>query len=170
MSDDITAVNNSIQQEHEGAHLSEERFLEFSLGEENYAIPLLRVKEVIAVPKTTPIPNTPAHFNGIMNLRGQVISVMDLRKKLNIKPQEQSEETAVIILDLSPVFLGCVVDSVNKVLSIAKSQISEPPEIEGHLKIKYIDGVYRAESKMIVLLDIAKALDIADLEILKKSA
>ncbi len=76
----------------------ENRFLCFSLGNEHYAIPLLTVKEVIAPPETTPVPQTPAYFKGIMNLRGQVISVIDLRTKLGIKPL-QSAENAVIICD-----------------------------------------------------------------------
>jgi purine-binding chemotaxis protein CheW len=85
------------------------RYLSFSLGTEEYAIPLLAVKEVIAMPEFTSVPYTPSHFLGIMNLRGQVISVMDLRKKLGIKPGSTAE-TAVIICDLSPLCIGVVVD------------------------------------------------------------
>lgn len=100
------------------------RYLNFSLGEEEFAIPLLSVKEVIAVPETTPIPHTPPHFLGIMNLRGQVISVIDLRKKFSINTKN-TEETSVIILDLKNHFLGVVVDSVTSVLAIKNSDILE---------------------------------------------
>src|SRR5258708_2612365 len=105
------------------------RYLSFSLGKEEYAIPLLKVKEVIAVPDTTPVPFTPAHFLGMMNLRGQVISVVDLRLKLGMKKVDRTEETAVIIIDLDPIFLGIVVDSVNKVLNLTEGEISNPPEL-----------------------------------------
>ena len=73
------------------------RFIEFSLGQEDYAIPLLMVREVISIPDTTPIPKAPKHFIGLMNLRGQVISIVDLRTKLTIKPREESSDSAVII-------------------------------------------------------------------------
>ena len=95
---------------------SGERYLCFSLGEETFAIPLLSVREVIAVPEITRVPQTPAHFMGIMNLRGQVISILDLRTKMGIKVQKTSE-TPVIICDLSPLCVGVVVDSIQAVLN-----------------------------------------------------
>ena len=154
---------NSLEEEL--GHSLEERHLEFSLGKEQYAIPLLKVREVIAVPKTTPIPHTPNHFVGIMNLRGQVISVIDTRKKLGIPVSENKEsEIAVIIVDLSPIFLGVIVDSVNKVLSLAPSDVSPPPAMDGK-NLKYITGVYRTEERMTIMMDIGKALDINDLQI-----
>ena len=82
-----------------------ERFLCFSLGAEEYAIPLLVVREVIAMPEYTPVPYTPPYFLGIMNLRGQVISVMDLRQKLGLKPRSDAE-TTVIICDLNGISLA----------------------------------------------------------------
>src|SRR4051812_41249332 len=99
------------------------RFLSFSLGNEEYGVPLLAVKEVIAMPEITPIPYTPSYFLGIMNLRGQVISVMDLRQKLGVKPS-QSSETAVIICDLNSLSIGVVVDSINSVLNPVEAELS----------------------------------------------
>jgi len=85
-----------------------QRYLAFSLGKEQYAIPLLQVKEVIGQTETTPMPYAPAHFKGIMNLRGQVISVIDLRLKFKMEAKESEGQTAIIILDLSPLSLGVV--------------------------------------------------------------
>ena len=111
------------------------RYLEFSLGEEFYAVPLLKVREVLAMPETTPVPFTPKHFLGIMNLRGQVISVIDLRDKMGIQKSDKpgvnaDDETAVIIVDLNPIFLGVVVDSVNNVLTVDTNHVNETPQIE----------------------------------------
>ena len=103
------------------------RFLSFSLGAEEFAIPLLAVREVIAVPDLTPVPFTPAHVLGIMNLRGQVISVLDLRKKLEINPRENAE-IAVIICDLGSLSLGILVDAVNSVLAPKEDEILPKPE------------------------------------------
>src|SRR4051812_20439300 len=107
---------------------SGERQLVFSLGAESFAIPLLSVKEVIAVPEVTPIPFAPAHFKGIMNLRGQVISIIDLRAKLGIKPRVGGE-TSVIICDLAPICLGVIVDSIDCVVAPESTQMSDRPEL-----------------------------------------
>lgn len=147
-----------------------QRYLSFSLGTEDYAIPLLRVKEVVAMPEVTPVPQTPTHFLGIMNLRGQVLSIIDLRLKFRMKKAEIQEETAVIILDLDTVVLGVVVDSVDSVLSLAPEEISSTPDIESTRKVDYISGVAKRENKLVLLLDIAKALDMQDLVAIKQTA
>ena len=145
----------------QGEAIEGERFLSFSLGQEDYAIPLLEVREVIAITDTTTVPYAPPYFLGIMNLRGQVISVIDLRKKFAIKPKEAAE-TAIIICDLGAISLGVVVDSVNAVLSAQQSEISERPEIDNTKRTEFITGIYRKENKLILLLDIAKALSLED--------
>ena len=139
------------------------RFIEFSLGREDYAIPLLMVREVISVPDTTPIPKSPAQFVGIMNLRGQVISVVDLRKKLKVEAKQDKEE-AVIIVDIGGMNIGVVVDSINKVLAFSSDEVSEMPEVENQLNTHFIFGVYKKEHSLTVLLDIAKVLDLKDME------
>lgn len=139
------------------------RYLEFCLGTEEYAIPLLMVREVISVPETTPIPKSPAHFLGIMNLRGQVISVVDMRKKLKIDAKSDLEE-AVVIVDIGGINIGVVVDSINKVLAIAEDEICEMPEVEHQVNTQYILGVFKKEHSLTVLLDIAKVLDLHDMQ------
>lgn len=139
------------------------RFIEFSLGSEDYAIPLLMVREVISVPETTPIPKSPSHFLGIMNLRGQVISVVDLRKKMKVEPAKNIEE-AVIIVDIGGLNIGVVVDSINKVLAFSANEVSEIPEVEQQVNANYIVGVYKKEKSLTVLLDIAKVLDLKDFD------
>lgn len=145
------------------------RHLSFSLGAEEYAVPLLQVKEVIAVPETTPVPFTPKHFLGMMNLRGQVISVIDLRIKLGMPSQTKTDETAVIIVDLNPIYLGVLVDSVNSVLTFKPSEVSDPPELLGTQNGDYLTGVARVDSKLILIMDIAKALDVQDMLTLQKA-
>ena len=140
---------------------TDDRYLCFALGVEEFGIPLLNVKEVIAMPEITPLPQSPNYFLGIMNLRGQVISIIDLRTKLGIKPQEKSE-TAVIICDLKPNNIGIVVDSIDRVIHPAKDQISEKPQLDDQKKNTYIQGVYREEQRLVLLLDIAKTLNVED--------
>ncbi len=144
-----------------------DRFIEFSLGQEDYAIPLLMVREVISIPETTPIPKAPKHFIGLMNLRGQVISIVDLRNKLSIKPNEQPVDNAVIIVDFQGMNIGIVVDSINKVLAFSRAEIQEMPELQSQVRSDYILGVYKKEEGLTVLLDIAKCLDVKDFNVLK---
>lgn len=143
-----------------------DRFLEFSLGIEDYAIPLLMVKEVISIPETTPIPKAPKHFIGLMNLRGQVISIVDLRNKLTIKPKEETSDSAVIIVDFQGINIGVIVDSINRVLAFSTNEIQEMPELNSQVKSDYIRGVYKKEDGLTVLLDLAKCLDVKDYNVL----
>lgn len=137
------------------------RYLQFSLGGEEFAIPLSSVREVIAMPKVTPIPETPAHFLGMMDLRGQVISVIDLRKKMNIKPSPAAE-TTVIICDFSQFSVGVVVDTVHAVLTPGPGEISEKPMVQNLKGSEYITGVFRKDERLVVFIDIASILDVQD--------
>ena len=158
---------NNLKDLDQGEFTNLDRFIEFSLGSEDYAIPLLMVREVISIPETTPIPKAPKHFIGLMNLRGQVISIVDLRNKLNIKPQESNEDSAVIIVDFNGMNIGIIVDSINKVLAFSKNEIQQMPELESQVKSDYIIGIYKKEDGLTVLLNIAKCLDVKDFNVLK---
>lgn len=154
-------VENVTKIDRKNADVS--RFIEFSLGKENYAVSLLMVREVISVPVTTPIPKSPSHFLGIVNLRGQIISVVDLRKKLKIEAKKDNEEV-VIIVDIGGINVGVVVDSINKVFAFFPDEISEMPAVESQLDTRFILGVYKKENLLTVLMDIAKVLDLGDIE------
>jgi purine-binding chemotaxis protein CheW len=147
---------------------SHDRYLSFNLGVEEYAVPLLAVREVIAMPEYTPVPYTPPYFLGIMNLRGQVISIMDLRQKLGVKPAGH-EETTVIICDLGGASIGVVVDSVNTVLTPKAEEVSPKPEIQSTRPTDYITGVFRKDKKLILFLDLSKSLSLEDQNAIKRS-
>jgi purine-binding chemotaxis protein CheW len=147
-----------------------ERYLQFDLGVESYAIHLLSVKEVIPRPDTTPLPNSPSFYLGIMNLRGQIISIVDLRKKLNIDPKKEDVEEAVVIIEFEGVGIGVVVDSINRVLNIATSSVSEVPEVSTQINAKYIEGVYQGEESLTILLDLASVLNIKEIKNMQNKA
>lgn len=148
-----------------------EKYIEFGLGKELYAVPLLSVREVISVPETTSIPNASSYFVGIMNLRGQVITVLDLRKKLNIKPDVDRKEEAVIIIHNQGLQVGLVVDAIIKVTEILSlDEVSIVPELSTQANAKYIKGVLKKEEKLTVLLNIDEVLDTKALQAIKKVA
>ncbi len=148
--------------------MTQNRYLSFSLGAEEYAVPLLVVKEVIALPEITPIPFSAPHVLGIMNLRGQVISVVDLRTRLGIKPQSGAE-TGVIICDLGATTLGVVVDSINSVVSPKPDELSDKPEVTSK-NSEYIEQVFRRGKDLVLLINIARALGVQELAPIKNVA
>ena len=137
------------------------RYLSFSLGAQSYAIPLLTVREVIAVPEITPVPTMPSYFLGIMNLRGQVISVIDLGKKMGITPADSSE-VAVIICAIGTVCLGLIVDSINSVIAPEEANISMAPVMCDVPGSDYVLKVFRDDNELTLLMDIARVLNVDD--------
>lgn len=144
-----------------GNFTSSQRFLVFTLGDESFAIPLLKVREVIAVPEFTPIPHTPSYFLGISNLRGQIISAINVKRKLGI-PECEATEPAIIICDIGSVQLGILVDSVNSVLLPEPGKLSAPPRLESKVDANYITSVYRSDNGLILFMEIERILSSTD--------
>ncbi len=141
--------------------LSNQRYICFSIHDEEYAVPLLSVKEVIGVPDVTPIPFAPPHFIGLMNLRGQVISILDLRLKFGHKSTRASE-TAVIICDFGGISVGVVVDSVNSVITPSTEDLADRPAMQNTKANEFVLGVYKKDKRLVLLLDLAKSLSLED--------
>ena len=151
--------------------MSSERYLEFDLGNEQFAIPLILVKEVISLPSMTPIPRAPDYFSGVMNLRGMIITVLDLRKKMSITPKEDQTESAVIIINHEEIQLGVIVDEANRVLAVEKSNIVDAVESSSSKHSKFVQGIIKQdEGQLTVLLDIMGLLDLNDLLLLKNDS
>lgn len=139
-----------------------ERYLAFQLGQEQYAIPLLQVKEVIEMTEPTPMPKSPPFFKGIINLRGQVISVLDLRAKLQLAKLENGPKTAIIILDIDPeLSLGVIVDRINSVQAFHGEDMSPAPSTMSGTD-RFVTAIAKRDNKMTLILDIRATLDIED--------
>lgn len=154
-----------------------DRYLAFLVGKEQYAIPLLQVKEVIEMSEPTPIPQTSTYFKGVINLRGQVISVLDLRLKLNQTKIENGPKTSIIILDIEPTLcLGVIVDRINNVLAFHPEDVSAPPDASTGTDQfltgteQFLTGIARRDNKMTLILDIRAALNIKELNYLKNNS
>lgn len=145
-----------------------ERYICFQLATEEFAIPLLSVREVIGLPEITPVPQTPPHFLGIMNLRGQIVSVMDLRVKLGLKPST-TVETAVIILDFKNFAIGMVVDCVSSVQEMNATEAASKPSLESSKANEFVTGVFKKEDHLVLILDIGKALSLEDRAAIEKA-
>ena len=131
-------------------------FLTFTLGGEEYAIDILKVQEIRGYEAVTPIPNTPAFMKGVVNLRGLIVPIIDLRIKLALETVAYDQFTVVIILSIRGRIVGVVVDSVSDVVALAAEEIREAPQLGAAIKIDYIDGLVTVDERMLIIIDIEK--------------
>jgi len=139
------------------------KYLTFALAGETYGLEILRVREIIAMMDITTVPRTPAFIKGVINLRGKVIPVVDLRLKFSFPEAVVSEETCIIVVDVRSVEMGIMVDKVNEVLSIAASDIDDAPNFGANVDTDFIVGIGKAGGKVTILLDIARVLTGAEM-------
>ena len=129
------------------------QFISFSVGDQEYGLELLRVKEVIRVREITWLPKAPSFVKGIINLRGDVIPVIDLRDKFGLEAEEATAMTRVIVVEVEGKLMGMVVDSASQVARIPVDQIDPPPPVLGGFSQEFITGVGKIEDKLIILLN-----------------
>jgi len=137
---------------------NEGKYLTFVLAEEVYGVEVLKVREIIGMMQVTAIPRLPDFVRGVMNLRGKVIPVIDLRLKLGMEIGEVTENTCIIVVDISGVETGIVVDEVHEVQNIASENIEDPPSFGVDVNTEFILGIGKAGEKVMILLDIGKVL------------
>ena len=137
----------------------EGRILVFNLGSERFGIPLLRVREVIALPEFTPVPQTQKYVCGLMNLRGQILSAIDLRVRLGFSGAK-AEENCVVIVDVGEFPIGMVVDAVDSVQSMPVGKELTRPEVGGTRLGEWVKGVIEVDQKLVLLLELGKLLGV----------
>lgn len=152
----------------------EGKYLSFSLAKEEYGIGILKVKEIIGMMPITTVPRTPPFIKGVINLRGKVIPVVDLRLKFGIEEMGYTERTCIIVVEIASqagsVLTGIVVDSVSEVLNIKGADIEETPNFGAKLDTDYILGMAKITGGVKILLDIDKVLSAEEITILDKAA
>jgi len=150
------------------------KYLTFSLAKEEYGIVILKIKEIIGMMPITTVPRTPPFIKGVVNLRGKVIPVVDLRLKFGMQEISYTERTCIIVVEIagprSTVPMGVVVDSVSDVLNIETSDIEETPDFGTELDTKYILGMAKISGGVKILLDIDKVIGPEEVPVLEKVA
>lgn len=148
------------------------KFLTFALGSEEYGIPIQKVKEIIGIMDITNIPKTPQFIKGVINLRGKIIPVMDLRLKFDLQEQDYNQRTCIIVVEIdiaeSKRMMGIVVDTVSEVVNIQKGEIEPPPQYNTHVDTEFLIGMGKVKGKVILLLDIEQVLTDEELVLLKE--
>jgi len=156
-----------FDQESQALHEREGKYLTFTLANEDYGLEILKVREIIGMLDITAIPQTPACVKGVINLRGRVIPVIDLRLKFGLPPMEYGERTCIIVVEVhngvGAMQMGVVVDSVSEVLNISGADIEPAPSFGTRLHNRYILGIAKARGTIKILLDIDQVLSAEEL-------
>lgn len=146
------------------------KFLTFVLAAESYGVEILKVREIIGMLPITRVPRTPEHVVGVINLRGKVIPITDLRRKFDMPPESATEKTCIIVVEARGVETGIVVDEVSEVVDIAEEAIEDAPSFGTEVNTDYILGMGKSAEGVELLLDIDRVLTTTDLEQIREAA
>ena len=141
----------------------------FRLGEEEYALDILAVREINRMMEITRVPRAPAFIEGVVNLRGNVIPILDLRKRFGLPPREPDKATRIIVTEVDRRVVGFIVDTVVEVLRIGTDRVEPPSDIAG-IDAEYIRGVGKIEDRLIILLDVDRILTRKEKQVLEEKA
>ncbi|MGE3978640.1 MAG: chemotaxis protein CheW [Nitrospira sp.] len=134
------------------------QFLTFSLGEELYGVDILRVQEIKGYTAVTKIPNTPPHIKGVLNLRGTIVPIVELRTKFGMPTIDYTTFTVIIVVVVQDKVMGLVVDAVSDVLDIEKKDIQSAPDFGNKVDVAFLNGIGKSGDKLVSLLDIDRLL------------
>ena len=170
----MTAPRDTIDQAVKVMAEKEGKYLTFSLADEEYGIGILKIKEIIGMMAITTVPQTPEFVKGVINLRGKVIPVMDLRLRFSMEEMDYTERTCIIVVEIEgsagTIQIGIVVDSVSEVLNIKGDDVEETPTFGTKLNTDYILGMAKMEGGVKIILDIDRVLSGGEVAVLEKTA
>jgi purine-binding chemotaxis protein CheW len=138
------------------------KYLTFQIAQEEYGLPVLKVREIIKIMDITVVPQVPAHVRGVINLRGKVIPVVDLRLKFGFSPRDYDDRTCIIVVEVatqsSRLMMGVVVDAVSEVLNITQDELEETPDFGARVNADYIKAMAKVKGKVKILVDLDRVL------------
>ena len=149
--------------------LTETQLVVFDLAGEYYGVDIGDVREIIRMQTVTKVPGAPSYVEGVINLRGEVIPVVDLRKRLNITVGEQTNESRIVWVTIREQDVGVIVDAVTEVLRVPLSSIEPPSSMVADVNSDYLRGIAKLESRLIILLDLGKVLAMMDSEAISRA-
>jgi len=161
----LNAMHNEVGL---GVAVNADQYLTFMLAGEEYGVDILRVQEIKGWDKATPLPNTPDYVRGVMNLRGTIVPIIDLRMRFNLEQIPYGPTTVVIVLKVESEgqdrIMGVVVDGVSDVYAVPAEELRPSPEFGGNVQVELVRGLAMVDEKMVIILDIDKLLSADDIE------
>jgi purine-binding chemotaxis protein CheW len=142
----------------------------FRIGRETFGLPISIVREIVRVPEITSVPNAPDYIEGVINLRGRIIPIVDLRKRFGEKSFERHKKNRIVVVELDSRAIGLIVNSASEVLRIPPSEIEEPHNVFKEGELNYITGVGKLNGRLVILLDLNKILQRGELNHLEEFA
>lgn len=130
----------------------------FRVGRETYGVPITAVHEIVRVPEITAVPDAPDYLEGVINLRGKIVSIIDLRKRFGEAAAQPSNRNRILVAEVNGKLLGLVVDSASEVLRIARSAIEAPPALVQEGRLNCVTGVGKLQGRLVILIDLARLL------------
>ncbi len=161
-------MSNQTQNKNESNELLQ--LVSFKIANEEFGVDILNVQEINKMTTITKVPNSPEFVEGVINLRGRVIPIIDLRTRLHLEKKEHDKDTRIIVVDIEKSTVGFIVDAVNEVLRIPVSITETPPEIVSGIDSEFIKAVGKLEDRLLILIDLNKILTTADKEKLSEVA
>ena len=140
----------------------------FRIGRETFGLPISIVREIVRVPEITSVPNAPDYIEGVINLRGRIIPIVDLRKRFGDKAFEPNKKNRIVVVELDARAIGLIVNSASEVLRIPPSEIEEPHNVFREGEVSYITGVGKLNGRLVILLDLSRILQPGELENLEE--
>ncbi len=142
----------------------------FRIGKETFGVPIALVHEIVRVPEITAVPEAPACVEGVINLRGRIISVVDLRKRFGEKEIARNKKNRILVAEVEGKLVGLVVDSASEVLKIPAGEIDKPPQVYEENELNYVTGVGKLNGRLIILVDLSRILKPGELRRLDRFA
>jgi purine-binding chemotaxis protein CheW len=155
---------------HQEATATSAEFLAFTMGQEEYGLDILKVQEIRGYEAVTTLANAPDYFKGVINLRGVIVPVIDMRIRFNLATPTYDQFTIVIVLNIGGTIMGMVVDSVSDVTTLASEQIRPPPQLGSAIGADYLIGIGTIDERMLILIDIDKLMGSDDIGLVRKLA
>jgi purine-binding chemotaxis protein CheW len=158
MEEERNLIEQDIYDDEDNEDTQKDKYLTFLLGGEVYGLDIRHVTEVVGLQKITHVPDMPDFIQGVINLRGQVIPVMDARRRFRMEPREYDDRTCVVVVNVRGAELGLVVDEVQEVLDLPESQTQPPPKVSRHMSSQFIQGLGKVGEEVKILLDVNRML------------
>lgn len=135
----------------------------FRVGRETFGVPISLVHEIVRVPDITAVPEAPDCIEGVINLRGKIVSIVDLRKRFGEKQIQNSKKNRILVAEVAGKMVGLIVDAASEVLKIPSAEIEQPPSVFEEGELNYVMGVGKLQGRLIILVDLAKILQLGEL-------
>lgn len=162
-------IHESRGGKQEGNIKDQKQFVTFVIANESYGVPVLKVQEIIGMTEIVHVPNCPGFMKGVINLRGSVVPVIDMRTRFSMDVRDYDMFTVIIIVEVKDILVGMIVDSVSDVVDIPTSEIQKTPSFTVKIDTDFIEGIGQINEKLVIILDIEKILSTEDVDALERS-